>query len=851
MSSTSSSTSTSSNPLIPSVVSYGLETGLDTSSIIQAELQPYQQQITDLQNQQTSLGTNVSDYQKINSDLATLNTDAGLLSTSSGWAARAATVSNSAVATATAADGTPTGSIQFSVLQLAASNSIVSSGTASSTSQIVSAAPDFLLSQGGATLGLSSLGATSGLSLGSHNVAVTQASSAASTSGTTVLGSAASGIAITAGSNDTVNVDVDGNSYSLVLAASPSGGYSGSGLLTAVQSAITAAGASGVLQAGYDSAGHLMLSTTAQGSSQSLSVTGGDALSTLGLSTTGTLSGTDGIVTVDGTANTFSDITAGSTVTLNGPGGAAMTAQIATPSATGGSMLSLGSLSATNISTGSGSLADLVANINAAGTGITASAVQSGTNQYVLQLASSATGASNDLSVDMGAFSSSSLGALQVASAGQDAQIQVGGAGGYTVSSANDTFTGLLPGLSISVQQTTSSPVTVSVNNDVSTIAGSVQNLVNDANAVLSDIQTYAGYNQSTKSGGPLMGQAPLQNLTNQILALFASASGTSTLGNSVAAGIKISNGQLTFDQTAFETAYQANPTQMQAMFTRGGSFSASSPSYAGEVSLDYASTSTKAGSYAVVVNQSATQAQATGAALAGGTVGAGETLTIGAGGSSVQYTTTAGESLQAVAQGLNASFAGSSMGLSAQIVQGNQLQIESVGYGSHYGFTVSTTNTAAGTLGLTGGTASASYSGLDVEGTINGVAATGSGQFLSAPASDPSLAGLTLQVTATGISSPTSLGNFTYSPGLAQSLSNLSDAASNPATGTITQTITSIQNQAQNLNPQIQFYTNIMDAEQKVLLNRYANLESTVGTLKNQSSTLAQELSGLSSSGI
>ena len=79
-----------------------------------------------------------------------------------------------------------------------------------------------------------------------------------------------------------------------------------------MQSAIGAAGASGVLQAGYDNNGNLILSTADQGSSQSLQVTGGSALATLGLSTMATAStGVDGVVTVDGTANTLTDVTAG------------------------------------------------------------------------------------------------------------------------------------------------------------------------------------------------------------------------------------------------------------------------------------------------------------------------------------------------------------------------------------------------------------------------------------------------------------------------------------------------------------------------------------------------------------
>ena len=85
----------------PPVIDYGLESGLNTQQIIQAELEPYQQPETDLQNQQTTLNSNVSEYQQINSDLMALQTDASALAQSSGWNARQATSSDTGVATAT------------------------------------------------------------------------------------------------------------------------------------------------------------------------------------------------------------------------------------------------------------------------------------------------------------------------------------------------------------------------------------------------------------------------------------------------------------------------------------------------------------------------------------------------------------------------------------------------------------------------------------------------------------------------------------------------------------------------------------------------------------------------------
>ena len=179
-----------------------------------------------------------------------------------------------------------------------------------------------------------------------------------------------------------------------------------------------------------------------------------------------TSTGVDGVVSVDGTSNTLTTVTPGGPVTLNGAGGALVTGTIVSGSSqsqVNSSLLASGSITAANVSTGNGSLADIVSNVNAADLGVTASAVQTGPDQFLLQLSSSDTGSDSALSVDMNAFASSSLGALNVASAGKNAVVLVGGTGGYAFQSQTNTVSGLLPGLSINLLAASANPVTVTV----------------------------------------------------------------------------------------------------------------------------------------------------------------------------------------------------------------------------------------------------------------------------------------------------------------------------------------------------------------------------------------------------
>ena len=250
-----------------------------------------------------------------------------------------------------------------------------------------------------------------------------------------------------------------------------------------------------------------------------------------------------------------------------------------------------------------------------------------------------------------------------------------------------------------------------------------------------------------------------------------------------------------------------------------------------------------------MTITNSATQATDTGSVLSGGAVSTAETLTIAADGLSVNYATTAGETLANVATGINAALAGAGISLSAQVVNGQQLEMTSSDFGSAAGFSVTSDNTGAGTTGLAGATAgtAASFSGTDVAGTINGVAATGSGQFLSAPVSDPTLGGLSLQISVSGITSSTDLGTYNYQPGIAQSLNSLTTAMSSPVNGAITLAAQGLTTQATSMNTEISFDQQLAAAEQKSLQAEYSQLEVTLGSIKNQSSALASALSSLS----
>ena len=816
----------------------GLSSGLNTSQIINAEMAIYQHPLMALTAQQSLLNTQIADYQSLNSDLLALQQSGDALSSAVAFGqAFAANSSNSLVATGSITSGSQAGSITFAVDQLATGSTQISGGTVSAISNVV-ASGNFLVGSGGAAIGISSFNAQSGLSLGAHMISVTQASSGASVMATTALASSTS---ITA-SNNTINVSIDGVASTVTIA---SGTYTPTQLTQAITQA-----SGGTLNASLGSGGNLLIATAHQGSTASLQITGGTALAATGLATSSVVTGTDGIINVDGTATTVNNIAASGTtqVTLTSGTGGSITANLSGP-------LNLGSMSAQNVSTGNGSLASVVNAINSANAGVSATALQVGTNQYALEITSAKTGLTGAATVDIQALSTSSLGVLQTTTAAQNSILSVGGVGGPQVISSTNNVTGLLSGLTANLSQVSATPVTLSITADGSKVATQVSNLVDAANKILSSISSYTKYDAATGIAGPLNGRTSLTAMAQRVLSIVGNAIGTSAAGSDgtpgESAGLAItSSGTITFNSAAFITAYNANPAAVQSMFTEGGTFTAAVPAYAGQVSIAGAQDRTNPGSYAVSISTSASQAIDAGSsayAATTSTLATAETYTFTSGTSKATYAAAAGESLAAVVTGINSALAAAGIATSASLknIAGSfHVQLDSADYGATATFSVATSGSDQ--LGLT--TSGATYTGIDVVGTINGQTAVGSGQMLSlANPADPAN-GLVLQVTTPGITTATSLGTVNYSPGFAQGLAHSAISAIAAPGGQIPTTIDGLKSTLANVANEIAQQKRLVATQQAMLTQEFSTMESVLSQLSSESKFLANN-SGSSSS--
>ena len=230
----------------------------------------------------------------------------------------------------------------------------------------------------------------------------------------------------------------------------------------------------------------------------------------------------------------------------------------------------------TTITTANGTLAETVAAINASTAGVRAGVVQVSSGVYALQLTSSASGATGDITLaPTGGTTFTTTGTL-----GQDAVLDVSG---RPISSSSNTFKDVLPGVTLTVTkadtqklngtvpfdppQYVEPPVTVDVKKDTDGIAAKVQSLVDAANAVRADAKSLTAMDPTTKAKGRLYGDSAVRSLIDKVsTAISGGTSGPALAGVTIAR-----DGTISFDKAKFLTALEADPAKVEAALGKDG----------------------------------------------------------------------------------------------------------------------------------------------------------------------------------------------------------------------------------------------------------------------------------------
>lgn len=516
--------------------------------------------------------------------------------------------------------------------------------------------------------------------------------------------------------------------------------------------------------------------------------------------------------------------------------------------------------------------------INAANIGVSATIINDGTG-YKLSMTSTDSGAANSLKITVNGDSDGNdvdnAGLSQLAydpagSAGngknltqtvaaQDAILNVDGINGITKSS--NTVTDVIQGVTLNLLSQSASGVstTLTVANDTGAVQNSVQNFVkayNDLNATLSNA---TAYDAKTKQAGVLQGDSSILSLQRQLRSMLTSnidgLNGSYKLLSDIGVGFQL-DGTLALDSSKLQNAINTNFKDIAGIFAAVGKSSDSLISY------NSATDNTKPGSYAVTVTQLATQGYLDGAATASLANSAGtftspvvidstnDTLSLKVDGVQTgtitltdgSYTTAAAltAEIQSKINGDSAlAGAGSTVNVSFDNAA-STLRITSDRYGS--ASTVEITSVGTGTtasLGLSVATSTAA--GVDAAGTINGVAASGSGQYLTGAAGNDA-EGLKLLISGGALGAR---GTVDYSQGYAYQIDKFVGVALGTSgvisarTEGINKSITDIGKQRDALNLRLA-------AMQKRYLAEFNAMDALVAKMNSTSSFLTQQLASI-----
>lgn len=163
---------------------------------------------------------------------------------------------------------------------------------------------------------------------------------------------------------------------------------------------------------------------------------------------------------------------------------------------------------------------------------------------------------------------------------------------------------------------------------------------------------------------------------------------------------------------------------------------------------------------------------------------------------------------------------------------QGNAISIESIGMGSKNQFSISQTSNQ---LGIPDGT----YQGADVVGTINGNAATGSGQLLMGISGNTEGLGILYTGSATGV-----VGSLRINMGIAAVFDGTLDLLANPFNGLIQSSITSSQGVYDSLQEKIDRLNLSLEKEREQLTQSFVRMEKLISQFNATGQWLTQQIS-------
>ena len=498
--------------------------------------------------------------------------------------------------------------------------------------------------------------------------------------------------------------------------------------------------------------------------------------------------------------------------------------------------------------------------INQAGAGVTASIVNDGSGNRLV-LSSTATGAANGFRVstvdsdgnNLDASGLSQLAFDPTASGGTPQTAHVADASnanfsldGLAISKPNNNVSDAIAGLNINLASVSTTATAFTIARDTTTAKSNVNSFVSAYNSLVGTLGQLTSYDSTSKTAGVLNGDSSIRLITTQLQKLVASVVPTGgSLTNLNDIGIKFtSDGTLTTDDAKLSAALASDPDSVGKLFATTATASDSLVSFNGST------TKTQEGSHPLTVSQLATHGSLTGSTAANLTIGAGVNDTFAITVDNVATTITIppgtyadANALASAVQGqINGTTALSSTGSSVAVTSsGGVLNITSQRYGSASSIIVGNGNGAAGLFGTT----TTGTAGVDVAGTLDGVAFVGQGQIATG-ATTTSGEGLALTITG-GLTG--NRGSVNFNRGIAGNLNTVLTQYLDTTNGLVAAATDGLNKSITDLQSQEDAWNTRLVAIRARLTAQYNAMDTLVASLNSTSSYLTQQLDALKKS--
>jgi len=473
------------------------------------------------------------------------------------------------------------------------------------------------------------------------------------------------------------------------------------------------------------------------------------------------------------------------------------------------------------------------ANTGASPTGVTANIIKYGANDYRLTLTSDITGAAG-IDLQNGGVPDilSQFNFSEVVN-GVDASFTVDG---VDISQSSNTVDDVITGVTIDLLKAdTNTTVTLNINRDIDAIKSNIQGFVSKYNDVASYINTQNSYDTTTKkTGGLLFGDGTLFSVKSDLTSIVTESvwgvNSEFTIMGLV--GINIdTNGQLSVDDETLTGYLQTNFSDVSALFVGQGVTSSSSLAYVGHTQ------NSKAGEYTVHIDTTATRSTSTSNTEVGGTLGSDETLTITAGSKTADISLTSSMTISDIISAISTELSASAIDITASNDGSNHLVLTSNSYGSSHSFTISETGDS---LWTTVGPETVN-NGLNVSGTINGEAATGSGQILTGNTDNANTEGLSVKYTGMDTGD---IGTIKFTTGVAELFDRTLFSITDPYEGYVSFKETSLQNSIDDFQTRIDQMEAQLQLKKQTMINSFVMMETALNNIQAQSSWLTSQIS-------